>query len=509
MFKTIFGKQFAVYMGTFVICFGILGVVLISLIQSFFLNQKENDLVKLCQRIENSIIDDRSIATASFYNQSVEYTGAFTLGFIAMMTDFESMKGSLYAFSTELREEYTEIEHTEFDALLNGKINAFIESGAADLMMENGEPIRITGTMNGIFNENMITVGYPVARNVLIPNLFDGTTVTVTYFFMVFASEPLTEVEAMTREFIRLTLLCILIAAVISLVLVYFSSRTISRPIHKISEAAKVIADGNFEKRIAVKSKDEISQLAESFNYMAERLNDHEEHRREFIANISHDLRSPLTSIKGFLRAIIDGTIEEEHREKYLNIIMDETDRVAKLANDILDISKAQNIGIELNTVDFDVNELIKHTAALFESTAAKNNIEMNMEFSDAKLFVDADREKIQRVIYNLLDNALKFTQPQGVVQIETKIDLFMEKAHIKIKDNGIGMSVEEQKRVFDRFYKVDESRGGDKNGSGLGLSIVREFIKAHGETVEIISEPGKGCEFRFALPLGWGDDRV
>ena len=202
--------------------------------------------------------------------------------------------------------------------------------------------------------------------------------------------------------------------------------------------------------------------------------------------------------MRGFLSAIMDGTIPPEGRDKYLQIVLGESERLTKLANDILDINKIQSLEIELAKSVFDVNELIRKTVIMFEPRITGKRIALDLAFADERNMVLADEEKIQRVVYNLLDNAVKFTGADGHIQVETLTQ--SGKVLVCVRDDGKGIGADDQKHIFDRFYKADASRGEDKHGSGLGLSIVRAFVKAHGETIALSSEQGKGCAFTFSL---------
>ena len=244
-----------------------------------------------------------------------------------------------------------------------------------------------------------------------------------------------------------------------------------------------------------------MGQLAESFNHMAESLDKYEKVRRDFIANVSHDLRSPLTSIQGFLGAILDGTIPHEKQEHYLNIVLEETKRLTKLTNDIVELSRAQTSTITLEKTRFNINNLIRESIERLEPQLQKKDIKIDAIFVEKETFVEADEDKIARVIYNLVDNAIKFSEEGKKIEIETALK-DNKKLLVSVKDYGKGISEEDVKYVFDRFYKVDSSRGKDKTGSGLGLSIVREFLLAHGENIGVKSEKGKGTTFLFSLKL-------
>ena len=224
---------------------------------------------------------------------------------------------------------------------------------------------------------------------------------------------------------------------------------------------------------------------------------------RNMVANISHDFRSPLTSIKGYAEAMVDGTIPQEASEKYLKVIISETDRLHQLTENLLALNRYDNMEIDLMPSTFDINQVLKDTGALFEGRCLNKKISLRLVLSGQKLMVYADEGKIKQVIYNLVDNAIKFSHPDSVIVLETWER--NEKALVSIKDSGIGIPKESLSHIWERFYKTDSSRGKDKQGFGLGLSIVRKIMQAHGETVEVTSTEGVGTEFTFTLPVARG----
>ena len=271
-------------------------------------------------------------------------------------------------------------------------------------------------------------------------------------------------------------------------------------PVRKITKVADEYAAGNFEHQIAVHSNDEIGYLAASFNYMANELNTLEDDQKKFISNVSHDFRSPLTSIKGYIEAMLDGTIPPEMQEKYLNIILFETERLNKLTQSLLELNKYGSKGVMLDVSEFDLNDTIKMTVQTFEGKCKEKHLRFDLILTGKELFVKADFSKIQRVLYNLIDNAIKFSHNDSVITIETTER--NEKVFVSVKDTGIGIPKDSLNKVWERFYKTDLSRGKDKRGTGLGLSIVKEIIQAHDENINVISTEGVGTEFIFTLPL-------
>ena len=248
---------------------------------------------------------------------------------------------------------------------------------------------------------------------------------------------------------------------------------------------------------------DEIGYLAACLNYMAKQIASSEDDQKKFVANVSHDFRSPLTSIKGYVEAIADGTIPPEMQGKYLNIILFETERLTDLTKDLLTLNEFDTKNLLLDKVPFDIHEMIKNVAASFEGRCTQKKISIELVFARKHLKVVADKRKIQQVLYNLLDNAIKFSDQDSIITIETTER--GDKIYTSVKDYGIGIPRNALNKIWERFYKSDLSRGKDKKGTGLGLAIVKEAIQAHGENINVVSTEGVGTEFIFSLPKAEG----
>ncbi len=233
---------------------------------------------------------------------------------------------------------------------------------------------------------------------------------------------------------------------------------------------------------------------------MANELNTLEDDQRKFVSNVSHDFRSPLTSIKGYVEAMLDGTIPTENQEKYLKIILFETERLNKLTESLLELNKYGKRGVMLDISKFDINHTIKMTAQTFEGICKDKRISIELILTGQTLFTNADISKIQRVIYNLLDNAIKFSPPGSTITVETTVKNV--KIFVSVNDRGIGIPKESLGKIWERFYKSDLSRGKDKTGTGLGLAIAREIVLSHKENINVISTEGVGTKFIFSLPL-------
>lgn len=294
-----------------------------------------------------------------------------------------------------------------------------------------------------------------------------------------------------------LTLAIVLILSSAFLVLYFFQ---VHRPIKEITRATNEYSKGNLSYHVKPMHNDEIGRLGMSLDYMASQLNESDKFQQKFLSNISHDFRSPLTSIKGYLEAIQDGTIPPEMLDKYIGIMLFETERLTKLTNNILTLNELDPKSVRLDISTFDLNSIIRHTVETFEGTCKKKGIKFNITYANSVQNVKADKGRIQQVIYNLIDNAIKFSKENSYIYITVKEK--GEKAQISIKDTGCGIAKEDIDKIWDRFYKSDSSRGRDKKGSGLGLSITKEVIQAHGENIDVVSTVGVGTEFIFTLEL-------
>lgn len=313
---------------------------------------------------------------------------------------------------------------------------------------------------------------------------------------------PVSEIMTIRDRVLNILYISSCIIFGLSLIILLVFTLTVYFPLRKITEAANRYAEGDLKHRLTLHTQDEMGYLAATMNYMAEKLDKSEEYQKNFIANVSHDFRSPLTSIKGYLEAILDGTIPPEMQDQYLQRVISETERLNKLTQGLLTLNSLDQKNL-LSRSDFDLNLVIKETAASFEGTCNAKNIILDLTFSHSSTMVYADLGEIQQVLYNLIDNAIKFSHPDSTIYIQTAIKY--EKVFVSVKDTGIGIPKDSLKKIWERFYKTDLSRGKDKKGTGLGLSIVKEIIQNHGETIEVISTEGVGTEFIFTLPRSTG----
>lgn len=351
---------------------------------------------------------------------------------------------------------------------------------------EGGSSQYQVGEYHDCFDEDVITVIAPVVYN-YTPN---------GYLIIHKRMSDIMEIRDLLLNSVYISMVVIYALSFIILLAFQFF---VYRPLRKITEAATQYASGNLDYEIPLNTEDEMGYLGASLNYMSSQLKDMEDYQKKFVANVSHDFRSPLTSIKGYVEAMTDGTIPAELQEKYLKIILFETERLTDLTQDLLTLNEFDTQNLLLNKEPFDIHEIIKNVAASFEGTCTQKKVSIELIFATKHLFVNADKRKIQQVLYNLLDNAIKFSDSESAVTIETTER--GDKVFTSVKDYGIGIPRNALNKIWERFYKTDLSRGKDKKGTGLGLAIVKEAIQAHGENVNVVSTEGVGTEFSFSLP--------
>jgi signal transduction histidine kinase len=298
----------------------------------------------------------------------------------------------------------------------------------------------------------------------------------------------------------------ILWVMVATLIAVYFITEMITGPLREMSKAAKSFAKGQFDVRVPVRGRDEVAELARAFNNMAQSLENLEKMRNTFMANVSHDLRTPMTTISGFIDNILIGAIPKEEQSYYLGIIKEEVRRLSRLVASLLDISRLQAGDRKFNMQAFDICEQARLILISFEQKIDEKRLNVEFLCDEERMFVSADRDAIYQILYNICDNGVKFASEGGDYRIRIRYDDAVEskrkKVIVSVYNEGEGIAPEDLPYVFERFYKADKSRGLDKSGVGLGMFISKTIIDAHGEKIWVESQHHKSCEFFFTLPI-------
>ena len=343
--------------------------------------------------------------------------------------------------------------------------------------------------LDGLYDSQSYVAGLPVVS----PR---GTVLAY-----VFAASSFSGSDQAWRSLLNIFLVIAFSIMVLALILIFFSAKVRARPVNEMADAAVKFAHGDFSARVSVDERDdELGALAASFNQMAESLEQAEQRRSEFIANVAHELKTPMTTISGFADGILDGTIPYEQQGRYLETISSETKRLNRLVRSMLDLSRMQSVGAaELRQKSFDAVELLAETLILFEPKINSKHLEVDALLPEDPMTVCGDKDAINQVMYNLLENAVKFSEPGGILNVS----LFKQegKAYVSIKNRGDTIPPEELPLIFDRFHKTDKSRSKDRDGYGLGLYIVKTILNNHGEDIVVTSRDGV-TEFVFSLTL-------
>ena len=447
------------------LCFGIACILIVAMFSSRF---------TFYQALNSQVAQLREEAVELAYDYSRVYTdGTIPEDFRNRVTGLAEYSGQRIWFISTAGQ----ISYDSEETLEGSMIEAFNPT-------DFDRNYRI-GSFYSTFNESMLSVLAPITANFK----------TYGYVILHIPREDLVIEGDHSLIPIYLTVGFIYL---LSLILLIMLRIWVLHPMRRITEGAREFAAGNWKHRIDISSEDEFGYLANTLNVMAGDLNTAEENQKRFIANVSHDFRSPLTSIKGYLQAMIDGVIPAEMQEKYMRIVINESERLTNLTQSMLSLDSLERKNIHLEYSDFDLCPLIKNVCATFEGKCITKNISIELVFEAARMAAHADMGKIQQVIYNLLDNAIKFSPDNSEIRIQ--VSKRRDRLYISIRDHGVGIPKDNLTKIWTRFYKTDHSRGKDKTGTGLGLSIVKEIITAHGETIDVISTEGVGTEFIFRL---------
>jgi len=456
----------------------ILGYIVFWLLGFLFISTYSADLTyrHLVKEKSEALYNSANTLAQSY---SKYYKGNNTMDLVSMTPQLNAISNFLDSRILIIKRQGTIVIDTDSSVIEENNIESFDPT-------DFGNSHYITGTYYGIFAEEVLSVIAPITGN-------------FTTYGYVTIHMPMSLVMKSQNEILNILYKTAAIIFLLSLIILLIFTRTVYSPLKKITQAAKKYAEGDLTYNLKLNTEDEMGYLAVTLNYMSNELNEIEEYQKKFISNISHDFRSPLTSIKGYLEAILDGTIPPENQEKYLRIIITETERLNKLTNSMISLNNLGSKSTYLVKTRFDIHRIINDTVASFEGTCSKRKIVFDIIYCENKQMVYADMEKIQQVLYNLVDNAIKFSHDNSEIHMETSVK--NDKVFISIKDTGIGIPKDSLKKIWERFYKTDLSRGKDKKGTGLGLAIVKEIIQAHGENIDVISTQGVGTEFRFSLP--------
>ncbi|KGN03092.1 histidine kinase [Clostridium novyi A str. 4570] len=462
--KGLFPKMVATYSLIIAMSFIILASFLSFWFEGYFLSQRKEQLISESQILSNAAIQYlQGNASLSKTDDILEYVSSYSSMDILLFDRY----GYVYAASNPKHKKFIG-NQLLIDELENLRDGNFIEKKDID----------------SEFNKRYV---YEIP--IFYRGIFQGALRFSTSMQLIKA--PLRRVYQIIWVSAILAIICS------SVIIYYFSQKIIIKPLEEINSAADKISKGEVNKRVDIESNDEIGELATSFNSMAKSLEEVDENRRSFISNVSHELRSPITSIKGFIGGILDGIIPKEKEKYYLSIAYEEIQRLTRLINDLLDLSAIEAGKFVLNMKKEDINEIIRLSIIKFETIIKSKKLNVEVWLEEESVYALVDRDKIIQVITNLIDNAIKYGKEEGNIEIRTKVK--GQYIYISVYNDGPNISEEDGKYIWDRFYKGDKSRT-MKVSTGLGLSIVRRIVTKHGGDIWFENKEDKGVKFVFTL---------
>lgn len=340
-------------------------------------------------------------------------------------------------------------------------------------------------TLRDVYEDSQYTVACPIVKEDVIG-----------YALVSASAQALSDFMWANVKIFFLSALTVLL---LTFLVTYVTTERLVRPLKQMAAAVRGFAAGDFSARIPAKGKDEVAELAASLNAMAISLSSEEEVRRSFVANVSHELKTPMTTIAGFIDGILDGTIPENRRDHYLKVVSDEVKRLSRLVKSMLDLSRIDAGQLKITPVSFDLTETVGTALLSFEQRIIERDITIEGLEDCPRMPVCGDFDLLGQVVYNLLDNATKFTNVGGTIRITLRHT--DGRIYCTVWNTGMGIPARELPRIFERFYKTDKSRGLDKNGVGLGLYIVQNVIQLHRGEITVRSAEGQYCAFEFWLP--------
>lgn len=452
-------------------------------------------LINYITESQQNIVDNAASTIDKFLTEQINRENVSDLGEYISQNK-SSIQPSLKMFSKYASDLTIFITDDEGNILITDGAHNKYYSGSKIPMeyIENAhKKFSTTTDFYGLFSEEYLVCGIPLI----------GSDTSSTFLGTLYVCSSSGELNALVQSMIKTIVIASLWIMLAALIAIYFITDRIIGPLKDIGKAAKSFAAGKFDERVPVRGHDEIAELALTFNNMASSLAISENLRQTFLANLSHDLRTPMTSISGFVDGILEGAIPPEKQEYYLQLVSKETKRLSRLVTTLLDLSRIQAGERKFNMTTFDICEMARLILISLERRISEKQLDVEFDCEKDNMYVVADKDAIYQVLYNICDNAVKFSKDGGKYRI--KIVGLEKKIYVSVYNEGQGIKEDELPYVFDRFYKSDKSRSLDKTGVGLGLYISKTIMDAHDEEIWVKSTYGEYCEFVFTLQKATG----
>lgn len=473
--RTTFSRQFALTAALLLLCILITGVSFWFMMRNSVEAEKEQTLCSNAAAVANLA---RAYDTAGELSENWDFL--MSLSFVSKIAGAEALvcdeDGAVILCSCE--------------QLTCSHLGQALDADFTARILDNDGAF-FSGTLHGVYEGRRFIAGAPIVSEV-----------ADELIGFVIVSAPMKQVSEFMSHSAALFVYSAIMVLVLALVATTFLSRSQVRPLRQVAEAARRFGRGNMSTRVQVSKRDteEIADLAQAFNAMADSLEKSEQRRQDFIANVSHELKTPMTTIGGYIDGMLDGTIPPEKYRHYMQTVSSEVRRLSRLVRNMLDISRLQAQGVdEARKTRFDISESMSDVLIAFEQKINAKQLQVSVDLPDKPVWTRAERDSITQVIYNLMDNAIKFCPKGGLLTLILAIE--GSKARVMVRNTGPTIAPEELPLLFDRFHKADKSRSADRDGWGLGLYIAKTIIGAHGEDIRAESQDGV-TTFSFTLPV-------
>ena len=483
MGKSFFGKYMFAFGAIIVVSFVLLAAIIGSLFSDYAVDSIRTDV--------NNSVSAASNVVENYYRQSTDsetfpdFVRNNSDRLRAILSGFSGRVNDNMLLLTDQEGQIIMAIHANEKVLPLKEVKAFPKEVLTELT--NGEIYEGDGLIGGLFTERHIIGGLPILNS-------DGAICGA-----VFSCSSVANEAALILVMNRMIIMACMLVMLAAMIAVYMISDRISDPLRSMTAAAKEYGKGKLDTRVEIHGQDEIAELAVAFNNMADSLEETEKMRNSFLANVSHDLRTPMTTIAGFVDGMISGAIPKEKQPEYLEIVSSEVHRLSRLVSEILDVSRLESGERKFTETRFDVCETARLILISFEQKINEKKLEVEFSCEEDSLFAVGDQDAVHQVLYNLVDNALKFSREGGILRISLQVKN-PGTLEVAVYNQGQGIPTEDLPYVFERFYKSDKSRGLDKTGVGLGLYIVKTILEAMKQTISVESVYGEFCEFRFTL---------
>lgn len=476
--QTIFKKYLCISMAIILLGFSVLGFMIVYFVTQDWEVQRWDNMKRNAMTISLAITENVSMNGDDMYFKDSSYN------VLRLTVETLSNGSNADMFVTNMDGTVLICSENAIGVTENSSVDVSMVEKAS------GAPIREVSDFNNMYDSKFYIVGVPVQI------LENDELKTIGVVFMTSSATDY-------RDYMLTLVKIFCSAAIVTFALVFcfvglFSYRLI-KPLQQMARAAKAFGNGDFSIRVSVTSNDEVGELARAFNNMADSLAASEGMRRSFVANVSHELKTPMTTIAGFIDGILDGTIPKEKESYYLNIVTVEVKRLSRLVTSMLALSRIDSGELKMIKQNFDISSTVLNTFLTFEQKIDERDINVTGFDESEPLFVEGDPDMIHQVVYNLVENAVKFTNVGGYINVSVTDE--GERAVVSITNSGAGIPPEQIGFVFDRFYKTDKSRSHDKNGMGLGLYLVKTIVQLHGGEISAESVENDYTRFTFWLP--------